>query len=224
MIKFFGLIPRRRDISSEEFHDHYRHPHGTLGMQISGFRRYVQSHQFDSPLLGADQTRFEAIAEVWFDTVAAGVGLADDPHYVEHVQPDEPSFVDMDNLKWLYTLEEVVVSGPNPREDVPLAQRLLERMDLQRPFTVKLLHFAAEAGGANERRELAAELGAVRHVRCTPHPEVYAGDEPAFGEVHELWWPTSWDFQQGAGGGEALGALLGRPGSVTLLAQAERFI
>jgi uncharacterized protein (TIGR02118 family) len=74
MIKFFGLIPRRSDISSQEFHDHYRHPHGTLGRQIPTFRDYVQSYQIHSPLLGPDQTRFEAVAEVWFDTVGDAGG------------------------------------------------------------------------------------------------------------------------------------------------------
>jgi len=223
VIKFFGLIPRRKDISSEEFHDHYRHPHGTLGKEISSFRGYVQSHQIPSALLGDDQTRFEAVAEVWFDTVADAVGLADDPHYVEHVRPDEPKFVDLETLKWLYTLEDVIVSGPDPREPTPLAHRLLQRMHFERPTTVKLLHFGDGDGGA-ERTDLAESLGAVRHVRCRPHPEIHAEDPPAFGEVHELWWPTVWDFEQGASGGDALRGLLERPGSVTLLAHAERFI
>src|ERR1700754_496257 len=82
MIKFFGLIPRRPDISSEEFHDHYRHPHGTLGRQIPTFRQYVQSHQVHSDRLGEGQETFEAVAEVWFDTVQDAVGLAEDPHYI----------------------------------------------------------------------------------------------------------------------------------------------
>jgi uncharacterized protein (TIGR02118 family) len=119
MIKFFGLIPRRPDLSSDEFHDHYRHPHGTLGKRIPGFRGYVQSHQMSTDLLGEDQTRFEAVAEVWFDNATDAVGLADDPHYVEHLAPDEASFVDLERLKWLYTTEEVVRSGPDTREEPP---------------------------------------------------------------------------------------------------------
>jgi uncharacterized protein (TIGR02118 family) len=225
MIKFFGLIPRRPDISAAEFHDHYRHPHGTLGKEIPAFRGYVQSHQIDSELLGADQTRFEAVAEVWFDTAGDAVGLADDPHYLEHVKPDEPNFVDLDRLKWLYTTEEVLFSGRDPGEPTALAHRLLQRMHLERPSTVKLLHFAYQDGGADGATDLASRVGAARHVRCRPHAEIHADDEPAFAEVHELWWPTVWDFEAGAAGGDALRDLMQRPGgSVTLLAHAERFI
>jgi uncharacterized protein (TIGR02118 family) len=225
VIKFFGLIPRRPDISPAEFHDHYRHPHGTLGKQIPAFRGYVQSHQIGSSALGPDQTQFEAVAEVWFDTVGDAVGLADDPHYLEHVKPDEPNFVDLDKLKWLYTNEEVLFSGPDPRAPTPLAHRLLQRMHLESPTTVKLLHFASREDAIDSGTDLAGTLGAVRHVRCRPHAEIHAEDPPAFAEVHELWWPTRFDFEQAAAGGAALRQLVQGPsGSVTLLAQAERFI
>ncbi len=65
----FGCIPRRPDVSVEYFHDHWRHPHGTLGRHISTMRAYVQSHQTHSNLLDeADQVRFEGCAEIWFDS------------------------------------------------------------------------------------------------------------------------------------------------------------
>jgi uncharacterized protein (TIGR02118 family) len=226
VIKFFGLIPRRPDISSEEFHDHYRHPHGTLGKEIPGFRGYVQSHQISTDLLGGDQTVFEAVAEVWFDNMSDAVRLGEDPHYLEHLQPDEPNFVDMDKLKWLYTTEEVVLSGPDPREATPLAHRLLQGMHLERPVTVKLLHFGAHERRLQDPTNFAGRLGAVRHVRCAPHAEIHADEAPAFAEVHELWWPTRWDFEHGVAGAEdELRALAdGDRGSVTLLATAERFI
>lgn len=226
MIKFFGLIPRRPDISPEEFHDHYRHPHGTLGRRIPGFRGYVQSHQMSTDLLGGDQRVFEAVAEVWFDNADDAIRLGEDPHYLEHLKPDEPNFVDMDKLKWLYTTEEVMYSGPDPRSHTPLAYRLLQGMHVDRPVTVKLLHFAPHNGGLQDRADLAGQVGAVRHVRCLPHADIHADDAPAFAEVHELWWPTRMDFDQGVAGAEdQLRALAdGDPGSVTMLASAERFI
>jgi uncharacterized protein (TIGR02118 family) len=226
MIKFFGLIPRRPDLSPEEFHDHYRHPHGTLGKRIPRFRGYVQSHQTPSRFLGDDQTRFEAVAEVWFDTVSDAVGLAEDAHYVAHVQPDEPNFVDLDNLRWLYATEEVLRSGPDQEPDAPLADRLLDGMHLERPVTVKLLHFAAARAGSEDRTSAASRLGAGRHVRCAPHAEIHAEEPPAFAAVHELWWPTVWDFERAAEANRgALSDLTERDdGSVTVLAYAERFI
>jgi uncharacterized protein (TIGR02118 family) len=222
MIKFFGLIPRRKDISSEEFHDHYRHPHGTLGSQISTFRGYVQSHQVHSSVLGPDQNRFEAVAEVWFDTVADAVGLADDPHYLEHVQPDEPNFVDMDSLKWLYTSEEVLISGPDVRSP-DAAERALQGFHLVRPNTIKLLQFI-EQPARDDHSGLGAGLGAVRHVRCRPQLEIHDDERPAFAEVHELWWPTVEAFEKGAAGGPLREFLAPGAKSVTMLVHAERFI
>ncbi len=228
MIKFFGLIPRRPDISSSEFHDHYRHPHGTLGRQIATFRQYVQSHQIHTDRLGDGQEVFEAVAEVWFDTVSDAVGLADDPHYIEHVQPDEPNFVDMEKLKWLYTTEEVLISGPDVRS-ADAAQRGLQSFHLQRATSIKLMQFREESSDvlrpAEEDAALGARLGAIRHVRCRPQRDIHAEEPPAFAEVQELWWPTVWAFEEAVGSGAALAELLAMsPSSVTLLAQAERFI
>jgi uncharacterized protein (TIGR02118 family) len=228
MIKFFGLIPRRPDISSDEFHDHYRHPHGTLGRQISTFRQYVQSHQIHTDLLGDGQEVFEAVAEVWFDTVPDAVGLADDPHYLEHVQPDEPNFVDMDKLKWLYTTEEVLISGPDVHSS-DAAARGLQGFHLERATSIKLMQFREASGGAERSAEedavLGARLGAVRLVRCRPQLEIHAEEPPAFAEVQELWWPTVWAFEEAVGSGDALQEFMAiAPSSVTLLAQAERFI
>ena len=65
--KLFGLMARRSGLSSQEFHDHYRHPHGTMGVHISTMRDYVQSHQMHSDLLPLKQARREAIAGLWFE-------------------------------------------------------------------------------------------------------------------------------------------------------------
>ena len=224
MIKFFGLIPRRPDISSQEFHDHYRHPHGTLGRMIPTFRAYIQSHQIESGLLGPDQCRFEAVAEVWFDTPADALGLADDPHYLKYVQPDEPNFVDMDNLKWLYVTEDVLVSGPDSASEP--AELGLQGFHLERATTVKLMQFIdddpAFARTPDEDRALSRSLGAVRHVRSLPHSEIHADQSPAYSAVQELWWPTISAFEESASS-ETLAEFLSVPGAITLLAQAERF-
>lgn len=224
MIKFFALIPRREDISVEEFHDHYRHPHGTLGAQLPNFRGYIQSHQFQSNLLGDDQSEFEAIAEVWFDTKEDATVFLESPHYLEHVKPDEPYFIDLEKMKFVYTFEDVLVSGPAAGASVPLADKLLERMDVERPVTIKLLHFAAKPNDSLDRATLAGRLGAVRHVHCTEHDAFHADSPAAFAEVDELWWPTRWDFEQGVAGDPGLSDMVGQPGSVTLVATAERFI
>src|SRR6202012_5445641 len=102
------------------------------------------------------------------DTVQDAGGLAEDPHYIAHVQPDEPNFVDMDNLKWLYTTEEVLTSAPDVRSSDASA-RGLQRFHLERATSIKLMQFR-DAGAAAERSAaedaaLGARLNAIRHVR-----------------------------------------------------------
>ncbi|MFD2580222.1 hypothetical protein ACFSTD_19915 [Novosphingobium colocasiae] len=60
-VKMFGAIPRKPGITSKWFHDHYRHPHGTMGRHISTMRAYTQSHQVHSDLLGEKADPFRSL-------------------------------------------------------------------------------------------------------------------------------------------------------------------
>src|SRR3546814_10365848 len=62
-----ATIPRRKDISEQKFHDHWRHPHGTLSKKIACLRGYVQSHRIVSPLLPDTQLAYDGITELWYD-------------------------------------------------------------------------------------------------------------------------------------------------------------
>src|SRR3546814_8228516 len=66
-IKILATIPRRKDISEQQFHDHWRHPHGTLSKKIACLRGYVQSHRIVSPLLPDTQLAYDGITELWYD-------------------------------------------------------------------------------------------------------------------------------------------------------------
>src|SRR3546814_6948229 len=68
-IKILATIPRRKDISEQQFHDHWRHPHGTLSKKIACLRGYVQSHRIVSPLLPDTQLAYEGITELWYDSL-----------------------------------------------------------------------------------------------------------------------------------------------------------
>src|SRR3546814_13820738 len=77
-IKILATIPRRKDISEQQFHDHWRHPHVTLSKKIACLRRYVQSHRIVSPLLPATQLAYDGITQLWDDShdVAHKIGRA----------------------------------------------------------------------------------------------------------------------------------------------------
>jgi EthD domain len=226
-VKMFCGIPRRKDVSPEFFHDHYRHPHGTLGRGISTLRNYVQSHQIHSGLLGENQTRFEACAEAWFDCPADAVSMATEPTYVKYLIPDEPLFINMDEIRYVWTDEEVIMSGPNDLANIDAGDAAF-RLD-NRPNSVKLLQFI-EADGpepwdqANDI-ELGQRIGALRHVRCRPYPGMHSEGAFVIG-IRELWWPTQWDMNVGvARDREAFQTLLSRPRqSTAFVACAERII
>src|SRR3546814_16083920 len=97
-IKILATIPRRKDISEQQFHDHWRHPHGTLSKKIACLRGYVQSHRIVSPLLPDTQLAYDGITELWYDSLDDALNKGKDPTHRKYNIPDEPLFVDMDAL------------------------------------------------------------------------------------------------------------------------------
>jgi hypothetical protein len=214
-------------MSPEDFHDYWRHPHGTWGRLMSILRGYVQSHQIHSQWLGPEQSRRECVAEMWLENEKDLEGFHRDPVYVKYLYDDASKFADYSQAIYFPTREEVLVSGPAPDAGGNPGDDLWSLST--RPFSIKLLHFVGADGdpvwASNDDEALGRRLGALRHVRC--HPLLKAGDPaPAFRGVQELWWPTQRAFRAGvAAAPQALQRLLANAGAcVTLLAQAERFI
>jgi hypothetical protein len=225
-VKLFAAIPRRQDISRQEFHDHWRHPHGTMGRRISILRKYVQSHQIDCDLLGEDQTRYEGVAEAWMDSVADAKYFPEEPVYANRVIPDELLFIDLPNLKFLIAVEEVLQSAPQGDQLDPAGNA--DWFDDDRAVNIKLVQLI-EADGAEPWQsdadlDLGRRIGAFRHVRGTPVAEIH-GQEPPFLGTRELWWPTLWEFRRGVEADiDAFRTLVNRPAKAfTALVQAERF-
>jgi hypothetical protein len=219
-------------VPSQEFHDHYRHPHGTMGMQITTLREYVQSHQIDTPLLDESQRRFECVAELWFDRGADLLNFRTEPTMVGYLNDDELKFLDMKKTRLFIGEEEVLTSYPD--ETLCKADPANARWRLSvRPVSVKLIQFVTPEAGAgwcsDGDEELGRRLGVFRHVRChstTPATFVpaRAGRPPDFIGVRELWWPTYTVFQDSVTAeSEAWKSLIARPGVHNMLAQAERW-
>ncbi|MBP2389420.1 EthD domain-containing protein [Aeromicrobium fastidiosum] len=224
-VKLFGAIPRRPGMSAREFHDHYRYPHGTIGMTISSMRDYVQSHQIHSELIDDRQTRFEGCSEIWFDSLDDALNVRTDPIYIAHIGPDEPQLAEVEHLAFVIAEEEVLKSGPDHREPLPAAEAAWDERRL--PTTIKLLQFIEQSGDQPWDREddfeLGERLGALRHVRCRPVPGTTEG---AFAVgVRELWWGSEYDLEQKvARDPSAWHELIDRPQQwVGYVARAERF-
>lgn len=226
-VKVFVGLHRRTDRTEQAFHDHWRHPHGTLGLGVAGARHYVQSHRIDTPLLEPSPTRFDGVVEVWFDCVDDAFNRPNDPVYKTHLGPDEPNFVDMDKTRFLIAQEEVLLAGLGPRHDADEAS--CHWSEHKRPLAIKLIQFYHRDDKdwmTSEDLALGRAIGALRHVRSRPHPAAAARMEPMFAGVRELWWPTLSAFEAGvADGKDAWHALVGRSGAaINLVAQAERYL
>jgi hypothetical protein len=226
-VKLFAAIPRKAGLSAIEFHDHWRHPHGTVGRRISTIRKYVQSHHIECSLLDAKQTRYEGIAEVWMDSVGDALGLSEEPTYVRDAVPDEPHFIDLSRLRFLITEEDVLISGPDRRESLPVGDS--HWYDDDRAVNIKLIQLIEpqQPGGwrLDDEAALGRALGALRHVCCHPSSEAYSSSEPPFSGVRELWWPTLSAFYTGVTSAPAAWKQLieARAQAITVLTQSERF-
>lgn len=226
-IKMFCALPRRRDISAQAFHDHWRHPHGTLGSTISTVRNYVQSHRIETVILDETQSHYDGIVEVWFDSVDDAIALPDHPAYKRHLVPDEPRFIDMDRIRYVFTNEEILFSGPDA-SDPSLDAADLNWNECNRATSIKLIQFFSEdissTRDENYYRELGLSLGAFRHAFCTANDKIHPSTPP-FKGVRELWWPTLSAFEAGVSANpNALEKLTKKTNPTsTMLMIAERF-
>lgn len=224
-VKVFAAIPRKKGLDVQQFHDHWRHPHGSFARRISTITKYVQDHQVHCDLLDSSQTLYEGIAEVWLDTVEDALALGQEPVYVADIVADEPRFIDMEGLRFVVTEEDVVYSGPDRRREQPLGDAYW--YDDLCSVSVKLVQLIGleqrDRWRLPDERELGLRIGALRHVCCEPAAEAYRDAEPSYAGVRELWWPTLTAFRRGVTGNEAALRTLVAGRGPAILATAERF-
>jgi uncharacterized protein (TIGR02118 family) len=172
VIKLFGLIAKRSDISDEQFHTHWATTHRDLAVRITALRRYVQSHRIPASVAGVASAPYEGIAEVWLDDVDTALGLAENPEYTQHAALDEPNFSDTGRHGVIIAREHVVRSGPPVAQDAPGIKTMLL---VHRAGGIAPGDFAHEI--AQLGPQLADELGEARRiVLAVPLAESYSDD------------------------------------------------
>ena len=91
MVKTVGLLTKRRDLSSEEFHHHWREVHGPLVLKLPGVCQYVQCR----PVPIHDQPpSFDGVAEVWYEDLGAVQRAFASPAHAA-VRADEANFMEL---------------------------------------------------------------------------------------------------------------------------------
>lgn len=226
MIKVVEMISPKVGVPAQFFHDHWRHPHASWGLMVKSVKGYTQAHRSETLHLPPEQTRFEGVAEIWFESVDDCLNLSNDPAYRNYLEPDHMLFADMDLSIHMCTNEEVIQSAPSSTE-IEGNGDFAWRLD-QHPVSTKLMQMIEAEGdepwAGAEDLELGLRIGAARHVRLHPHPILHAEGSPVLG-FRELYWPTYTDFETGIRRDpEAFRALLDRPAnSYAGLFSAERF-
>lgn len=219
-VKMVQLAHPRADISAQEFHDHWRHPHATLVRGIRPIRHYVQNHRIASDVFPDSDSTYLGIAECWFDSLASNQRLGVDPQYVDHVGPDEPEFVDQSQHLITITTEQVIHTNRGDiAPDAPAGD--LYWSDKDAPTYVALWQFVRDHSADWSREhslKVSTDLGAFRQVinrSVDPSSEIAA--------VRQFYWPSLSVFEQAvAAHRAAFETLRETPDSFLFLARAER--
>jgi hypothetical protein len=221
MIKIIEPLRPLAGLSIQQFHDHWRHPHGTMSRRLGFVKSIVQNHRIRSRLIEEGSSGFEGVAEVWLDSIDVAGALATDRYYLDNVVPDNKNFVDVDSLQLFWGEEEVI----QPSYERASGSRYDKEWRVEHCcFCIKLMVLvtdcAAPSWHRSNDRELGERLNAYRHVRCHP---VATG---RFVGVRELYWPSLSSFERGVAlDPEAFSKIShSSDDAVSLLLQAERLI
>jgi hypothetical protein len=96
MIKLFGLLMRRDDLTLEQFSRHWRTVHRELALRLVApgiMRGYVQNHRRPGVVIPGMRAPCDGSPEVWLDSPEMLGRLASSPEYLEGAGPDEPNFM-----------------------------------------------------------------------------------------------------------------------------------
>ena len=230
MIKVFVFIKKLPHLTDEQFHAHWRHPHGTLTFRMPQLLGYVQNHGIGArpTLPGLPSTPYLGVPVIQLASIADLEAMAADPRY-KPLQEDALLLYDQQDVVWLVMNPdgEHAQNPPSPPGGHVINALLLLRRSPQ-------CHAEQFQRGA---RELSTALQAAAGHGCEsrlslPDPAYYAGkDAPPFDALIEMRFQQIDAFEKGWEAratqellSTAKGSLLDSAQTFGFLAQEERFI
>jgi uncharacterized protein (TIGR02118 family) len=105
VVKVIVLLPRRSEMSREDFERYMRETHLPLVVRMPGLRRLVVNWVLPDP--NGPVLAYEAVAEDWFDDAQA-LGAAFASPEGKAVVDDAPNVFDMAHFALLVTEEEEI--------------------------------------------------------------------------------------------------------------------
>jgi uncharacterized protein (TIGR02118 family) len=114
MVKLFALLPRKTDLTHDEFVEHWLGVHAPLIAGAPSLARHIvryEQHVRHRPDALSGSLDFDGVTEQWFDSMDDFVAFMSEPAYGELIAPDEQRFLDMDRLEFIITEEPVIAIG-----------------------------------------------------------------------------------------------------------------
>jgi len=112
MIKLSIMMVRKSGLTHEQFSEHWRTTHLKAAKASPSarkyMRRYYQNHLTDDTLPDIPPSKFDGIAEVWFDSLDDVKAFFASPDYLETLKPDEDNFIDGEKSEMVITRDVVV--------------------------------------------------------------------------------------------------------------------
>ena len=184
MIKVFVFIKKLPHLTDEQFHAHWRHPHGTLTLRMPQLQGYVQNHGIGArpTVPGLPSTQYLGVPVIQLASVADLESMAADPLY-KPLYEDALLLYDQQDVVWLVMKPDGQPVPNSPPSSGPIVNALL------------LLRRAAQCPDEEFRRgirALSAALPMAAGNGCEsrlslPDPDYYAGkDAPRFDALIEM--------------------------------------
>jgi hypothetical protein len=229
LIRVFVLIKKLPHLTDEQFHAHWRHPHGTLTLRMPQLLGYVQNHGIGArPMLpGLPSTPYLGVPVIQLASIADLEAMAADPRY-KPLHEDALLLYDQQDVVWLVMNPD----GERAQSSAPPGSHMINALLLlRRSPQCPAVQFQRGV------RELSAALQAAAGHGCEsrlslPDPAFYDGkDAPRFDALIEMRFEQIASFEKGwaaSATGDLLStaqrSLLDPLQTCGFLAQEERFI
>jgi hypothetical protein len=196
VIKSYGLLHKRGDISQKKFHTHWKGPHAVHALTlVPVMRRYVQNHKAAKKYPGMEPP-CDGAPEVWLLSIEEAAILGTMPEYINGAYIDEPNFMRV-RSGGVMVREHVMIEGP------PIGKK--DRL-------TKVLYFLKRnpALSAEQFREQwMAHAGPLfvnqdhvrRYVKSPTLAQSYVHGDATYDGVEEVWWDTEAAFNKDKRGG-----------------------
>ena len=112
-LKVSCFLTRRPDLSHDEFYRYWTEVHTPmLAKPMPGaptIHRYVQLYPIPQDVPALKTVSYDAVAEIWFDSLADAAAMFTSDHYNTVVAKDEENFLDRTKTVFLYTHEKLII-------------------------------------------------------------------------------------------------------------------